>query len=101
MATATMFRPFAWAAIVMLLTGIQSVRAAPLVYVPLGGDAKIVVADAAKDKIGGTGKLYVSRADNSVIWVIDDEALVMQREISIGGKASSNGHVTRSVRNKI
>ena len=54
MTTVTMSRPFAWAVLVMLLMGVQSAHAAPLVYVPLGGDAKIVVVDAATDKIVGT-----------------------------------------------
>tara|TARA_R110002095_G_scaffold130747_3_gene113577 strand:+ start:71250 stop:72368 length:1119 start_codon:yes stop_codon:yes gene_type:complete len=54
MATATMFRPFAWAALVVLLTGMQTAHAAPLVYVPLGSDDKIVIVDAATDKIVDT-----------------------------------------------
>jgi YVTN family beta-propeller protein len=38
----------------LFLLGTQSALAAPLVYVPLGGENKIVVVDAAKDEIVGT-----------------------------------------------
>lgn len=34
-----------------------------------------------------TGKLYVSSADEPVIWVVDHDSLVLKGEISIGGKA--------------
>ncbi len=54
MTTVTVFKPFAWAALVVLLAGMQTVRAAPLVYVPMGSDDKIVVVDAATDKIVDT-----------------------------------------------
>jgi len=54
MTTVTVFKSFAWAALVVLLTGMQTVRAAPFVYVPMGSDDKIVVVDAATDKIVDT-----------------------------------------------
>ncbi len=54
MTMVTVFKPFAWAALVVLLTGMQTVHAAPLVYVPMGSDNKIVVVDAATDKIVDT-----------------------------------------------
>lgn len=38
----------------VLLTVVQTAQAAPLVYVPLGGDDKIVVVDASTDKIVAT-----------------------------------------------
>jgi DNA-binding beta-propeller fold protein YncE len=36
--------------------------------------------------IRGTGKLYVSSADEPKIWVVDQKTLRVEREIPIGGK---------------
>lgn len=47
-------RAAAWAALVTLVLGMQTAIAEPLVYVPLGGEGKIVVVDAAKDEIVDT-----------------------------------------------
>ncbi len=47
-------RAVAWAALVTLVAGMQAALAEPLVYVPLGGEGKIVVVDAAKNEIVGT-----------------------------------------------
>ncbi len=47
----SILRPTAWAGAVTLVLGMQVALAEPLVYVPLGGQGKIVVVDAAKDKI--------------------------------------------------
>jgi YVTN family beta-propeller protein len=44
-------RATAWAGLVTLVLGSQTALAEPLVYVPLGGEGKIVVVDAAKDEI--------------------------------------------------
>jgi YVTN family beta-propeller protein len=44
----------AWAGLVTLVLGIQTAIAAPLVYVPLGGEGKVVVIDSAKDEVVGT-----------------------------------------------
>lgn len=41
----------AWATLVSLVWGMQTARAEPLVYVPLGGEGRIVVVDAAKDEV--------------------------------------------------
>jgi len=40
-----------WLGLFALLTGAQAVHAEPLVYVPLGGDGKILVVDVAKDQV--------------------------------------------------
>jgi hypothetical protein len=44
----------AWAGLVTLVLGMQTALAEPLVYVPLGGEGKIVVVDAAKDEVVDT-----------------------------------------------
>lgn len=44
----------AWTGLMTLALGVQATLAVPLVYVALGGENKIVVVDAAKDKIVGT-----------------------------------------------
>lgn len=44
----------AWATLVSLVWGMQTARAEPLVYVPLGGEGRIVVVDAAKDEVVDT-----------------------------------------------
>ena len=50
----SIFRVAAWTGLMTLALGAQAAVAGPLVYVPLGGENKIVVVDAAKDKIVGT-----------------------------------------------
>lgn len=47
-------RPAAYAGVVTVLLGMQPAGAEPFMYVPLGGDGKIVVIDAAQDKIVDT-----------------------------------------------
>ncbi len=54
MKTVSMLRPAAWAGVIPLVLGMQTALAEPLVYVPLGGEGKIVVIDAAKDEIVDT-----------------------------------------------
>ncbi|GBE42678.1 cytochrome D1 heme domain protein [bacterium BMS3Bbin10] len=54
MKTASILRPAAWAGLIALGLGTQAALAEPLVYVPLGGEGKIIVADAAKDEIVNT-----------------------------------------------
>ncbi len=54
MNTVSILRPAAWAGLITLILGTQAVLAEPLVYVPLGGEGKIAVADAATDKIVDT-----------------------------------------------
>ena len=44
-------RTAAWVGLVTLVLGTQTTLAKPLVYVPLGGEGKIVVIDASKDRI--------------------------------------------------
>ena len=48
------FRSAALIGLVTMLLGMQPALADPLVYVPLGGEDRIVVVDAAKDEIVGT-----------------------------------------------
>lgn len=50
----SILRPTAWAGAVTLVLGMQVALAEPLVYVPLGGEGKIAVVDAAKDEIVDT-----------------------------------------------
>ena len=50
----SILRPAAWAGLITLGLGMQGALAEPLVYVPLGSDGKIVVVDAATDKIVDT-----------------------------------------------
>ena len=47
-------RTLTWIGLVGFLLGTVPVRAEPLVYVPLGGEGKIVVVDAATDEIINT-----------------------------------------------
>ncbi len=47
-------RPVAWAGMATVLLGMQPAFAEPFMYVPLGGDGKIVVVDTAQDKIVDT-----------------------------------------------
>ena len=54
MKTVSILRLAAWAGPVILALGTQAALAEPLVYVPLGGEGKIVVVDAAKDEIVDT-----------------------------------------------
>jgi len=54
MKTVSILRPAAWAGAITLVLGMQAALAEPLVYVPLGGEGKIVVVDAAKDEIVDT-----------------------------------------------
>jgi YVTN family beta-propeller protein len=51
MKAVSILRAAAWAGLVTLVLGSQTALAEPLVYVPLGGEGKIVVVDAAKDEI--------------------------------------------------
>lgn len=51
MKTVSIFRAAAWAGLITLVLGMQTARAEPLVYVPLGSDGKIVVVDAGQDKV--------------------------------------------------
>lgn len=51
MTAISMVRPTAWAGLITLVLGLQSALAEPLVYVPLGGEGKIVAVDAATDEI--------------------------------------------------
>jgi YVTN family beta-propeller protein len=44
----------AWVGMATILMGMQQVRSDPLVYVPLGGEDRIVVIDAARDEIVDT-----------------------------------------------
>lgn len=44
-------RAAAWVGVITLVLGTQAALAQSLVYVPLGGEGKIIVVDAAKDKI--------------------------------------------------
>ena len=55
-------RPAAWAGVITVALGMQTALAEPLVYVPLGGEGKIVVIDAAKDEIVGTISRVTARA---------------------------------------
>lgn len=50
----SILRAAAWAGLVTLVSGMQTALAEPLVYVPLGGEDKIVVVDAARDEIVDT-----------------------------------------------
>ncbi len=50
----TLVRLFSWTVLALLLAGMQTAHAAMLVYVPLGSDDKIVVIDAATDKVINT-----------------------------------------------
>ena len=50
----SILRPAAWAGVISLVLGMQTGLAEPLVYVPLGGQGKIVVVDAARDEIVDT-----------------------------------------------
>jgi YVTN family beta-propeller protein len=43
-----------WVGAITLMLGMQAALAEPLVYVPLGGEGKIVIIDAAKDQIVDT-----------------------------------------------
>ncbi len=54
MQTESIFRTAALAGVMTLTLGLQTALAEPLVYVPLGGEGKIVVIDAAQDKIVDT-----------------------------------------------
>ncbi len=54
MTNLSLFRYLTWTVLALLLTGMQTARAAPFVYVPMGSDDKIVVVDAATDKIVDT-----------------------------------------------
>ena len=54
MKTASILRPAVWAGAITLVLGMQAALAEPLVYVPLGGEGKIVVIDAARDEIVDT-----------------------------------------------
>ena len=54
MKAASILRAAAWVGLVTLALGMQTALAEPLVYVPLGGEGKIVVVDAAKDEIVDT-----------------------------------------------
>ena len=54
MKAVSILRAAAWAGPVTLVLGMQAALAEPLVYVPLGGEGKIVVVDAAKDEIVDT-----------------------------------------------
>jgi YVTN family beta-propeller protein len=54
MKAVSILRLAAWAGLVALVLGMQTALAEPLVYVPLGGEGKIVVVDAAKDEIVDT-----------------------------------------------
>ncbi len=51
MKTVSILRPATWVGVITLVLGMQAALAEPLVYVPLGGEGKIVVVDAAKDEI--------------------------------------------------
>lgn len=50
----SILRPAAWASAIPLALVMQTALAQPLVYVPLGGEDKILVVDAAKDAIVDT-----------------------------------------------
>ncbi len=52
--TVSIPRPAAWAGVIPLVLGVQTALGEPLVYVPLGGQGKIVVVDAARDEIVDT-----------------------------------------------
>lgn len=54
MKTHTYSRFSLWAGVLALLLGAQAARAEPLVYIPLGGDGRIVVVDAARDEVVGS-----------------------------------------------
>ncbi len=54
MKTRSIFRTTAWAGALTFAFGLQAVLAQPLVYIPLGGEGKIVVVDASQDKIVDT-----------------------------------------------
>ncbi len=54
MKSVSILRPAAWAGVIPLVLAMQTALAEPLVYVPLGGEGKILVVDAAKDEIVGT-----------------------------------------------
>ena len=54
MKTVSILRPATWVGVITLVLGMQAALAEPLVYVPLGGEVKIVVVDAAKDEIVDT-----------------------------------------------
>jgi DNA-binding beta-propeller fold protein YncE len=51
MKTPITLRTAAWAGLFALTAGLQTARAEPFVYVPMGSDNKIVVVDAATDRI--------------------------------------------------
>ncbi len=50
----SILRPATWVGVITLVLGLQAALAEPLVYVPLGGEGKIVVVDAATDDIVDT-----------------------------------------------
>lgn len=50
----SILRTAAWAGLIPFVLGLQTALAGPLVYVPLGGEGKIVVVDATKDEIVDT-----------------------------------------------
>lgn len=54
MKSVSILRAAAWAGPVTLALGMQTALAGPLVYVPLGGEGRIIVVDAAKDEIVDT-----------------------------------------------
>ncbi len=54
MKVVSILRAAAWAGLLTLVLGMQTALAEPLVYVPLGGEGKIVVVDAAMDEIVDT-----------------------------------------------
>ena len=54
MKTVSILRPAAWAGVIPLVLGMQTALAEPFVYVPLGGEGKILVIDAARDEIVDT-----------------------------------------------
>ena len=47
----TVFRPAVWAGMAAILLGMQPAFAEPVMYVPLGGEDKIVVVDTGQDKV--------------------------------------------------
>ena len=70
--TVSILRLAAWAGLVILALGTQAALAEPLVYVPLGGEGKIVVVDAAKDEVVDT----ISGVTAFGIFVLLDEYYV-------------------------
>ncbi len=49
MTLVSILRPATWVGVITLVLGLQAALAEPLVYVPLGGEGKNVVVDAATD----------------------------------------------------